>query len=319
MQLLHLGLGRHLGYFPVVCFPGFSLQGLLHQSSVWHSGYMARRGFTIRLKRLKPRVPDFMGPQIFGSKDNFQHFCKQLYLNFCFGSMQVFYYAAIKRSLLQGWPNLFNRRVIGRKPKTKAAKSVCSVKYSSVNNAGFTSKRPATNRAESLATNRNLTNSCKYVDKRNKHWIWGDNSLSIWNIAIHLEESHKTCWRAALCTPLFYSRSGHLIWLGDKFEKAAYSLKQVSVQVSLNTNVYCGELRYILYLKNFLNASSGHWKRCSGHVPRATICPPLVWQLCGVWKLPFCGHRAIKLTQNCVSFTNPCINLLALRLPSHAR
>ena len=36
------------------------------------------------------------------------------------------------------------------------------------------------------------------------------------------------------------------------------------------------------------------------------------WQFCGDWKLPFCDHRAIKLTQNCVySFTNPCINLLA--------
>ena len=41
------------------------------------------------------------------------------------------------------------------------------------------------------------------------------------------------------------------------------------------------------------------------------------WQLCGVWKLPFCGHRAIKFTQNCVSFTNPCINLLGLRFPTH--
>ena len=29
-----------------------------------------------------------------------------------------------------------------------------------------------------------------------------------------------------------------------------------------------------------------------------------------LWKLPFCDHRAIKLTQNCVcSTTNPCINL----------
>ena len=32
------------------------------------------------------------------------------------------------------------------------------------------------------------------------------------------------------------------------------------------------------------------------------------WQLCGVWKLPFCDHRAIKLTQNWLYFTNPCIN-----------
>jgi len=33
------------------------------------------------------------------------------------------------------------------------------------------------------------------------------------------------------------------------------------------------------------------------------------WQLCGVWKLPFCGHRPIKRTQNCVSFINPCIRV----------
>jgi len=32
------------------------------------------------------------------------------------------------------------------------------------------------------------------------------------------------------------------------------------------------------------------------------------WQLCGIWSLPFCNHRAIKLKQNCVCFTNPCIN-----------
>jgi len=38
------------------------------------SGY-PRRGFTIRLKKLKPEAPDFVGPQNFGSKGNFQHFC----------------------------------------------------------------------------------------------------------------------------------------------------------------------------------------------------------------------------------------------------
>jgi len=51
------------------------------------------------LKRLKPRDPDFVGPQNFRSKDDFQHFCKQLYLYFCFGSTQVFYSAANKRSV----------------------------------------------------------------------------------------------------------------------------------------------------------------------------------------------------------------------------
>jgi len=41
-----------------------------------------RRGFTIRLKRLTSRAPDFGGTQNFGSKDSFQHFCMQLYLYF---------------------------------------------------------------------------------------------------------------------------------------------------------------------------------------------------------------------------------------------
>ena len=40
------------------------------------------------------------------------------------------------------------------------------------------------------------------------------------------------------------------------------------------------------------------------------------WQLGSVWKVPFCGHRAIKPTQNSVSFTKPCINLVELCLPS---
>ena len=35
------------------------------------------------------------------------------------------------------------------------------------------------------------------------------------------------------------------------------------------------------------------------------------WKLWVLWKLPFHRHGAIKLTQNCVYFTNPCINLLA--------
>ena len=36
------------------------------------------------------------------------------------------------------------------------------------------------------------------------------------------------------------------------------------------------------------------------------------WQLCGVWKLPFCGYRPIKPTQKFVFFNIPCINLLVL-------
>ena len=32
------------------------------------------------------------------------------------------------------------------------------------------------------------------------------------------------------------------------------------------------------------------------------------WMLCGLWKLPFRHHGAIKFTQNCSCFINPCIN-----------
>ena len=40
---------------------------------------MVRRGFTIRLKRLKPRAPDFGGPQNFERKNNFIAFLKALH------------------------------------------------------------------------------------------------------------------------------------------------------------------------------------------------------------------------------------------------
>jgi len=52
---------------------------------------------------------------------------------------------------------------------------------------------------------------------------------------------------------LCLSRSGQFIWLGSNFERAVYILKQVSVQVSLNTNVCCDELEDISGLKIFLN------------------------------------------------------------------
>jgi len=55
------------------------------------------------------------------------------------------------------------------------------------------------------------------------------------------------------------------------------------------------------------------------HYPRiATTCADrnkdrfINWQLCSVRKLPFYYHRAMKLTQNCICFTNPCINLFVL-------
>ena len=49
-----------------------------------------RRGFAIRLKTFEPRVPDFGGPQNFGSKDNFQHFCKHYICIFVLVQRNVF-------------------------------------------------------------------------------------------------------------------------------------------------------------------------------------------------------------------------------------
>jgi len=62
---------------------------LLHNSArVGH-----RRGFTIRLNRLKPRDPDFGGPQNFGSKDNFQQFCCMFVLD----QRTYFYYIPLTK------------------------------------------------------------------------------------------------------------------------------------------------------------------------------------------------------------------------------
>jgi len=58
-----------------------------------------RCGFTIRLKRLKPRTPYFEGTQKFGSKDNFQHFCKHHICIFVLVQRTFFYCAANKISL----------------------------------------------------------------------------------------------------------------------------------------------------------------------------------------------------------------------------
>ena len=63
----------------------------------------------------------------------------------------------------------------------------------------------------------------------------------------------------------------------------------ISVQISLNTNIFCEELREISDLEIFLNASAGHWKRCGGqHVARG----PLFGH---PWRKQYC---VLKLTLN---------------------
>jgi len=41
------------------------------------------------------------------------------------------------------------------------------------------------------------------------------------------------------------------------------------------------------------------------------------WQLFSAQKFPFCDQGTIKLKQNCIRFTNPCINLLGLPFITH--
>ena len=42
------------------------------------------------------------------------------------------------------------------------------------------------------------------------------------------------------------------------------------------------------------------------------------WQLCGVWMLPCCDHKAIRLTQNCVRFPIR-VSVSLFRLQSHVK
>ena len=55
-----------------------------------------RHGFTIRLKRFKPRAPNFQGPQNFGSKKNFQLFWKEFICIFILVQCTFFNHAADK-------------------------------------------------------------------------------------------------------------------------------------------------------------------------------------------------------------------------------
>jgi len=60
------------------------------------SNMHTRRGLTIRLKKLKPRAPDFWVPKILGARA-ISTISVSNY--FCFGSAHILYYAGNKRSL----------------------------------------------------------------------------------------------------------------------------------------------------------------------------------------------------------------------------
>ena len=60
---------------------------------------LTQAGFTIRLKRLKPRAPDFGGPQILGVKTISSISVSNYICIFVLVQRTLFYYAANKRSL----------------------------------------------------------------------------------------------------------------------------------------------------------------------------------------------------------------------------
>jgi len=86
----------------------------------------------------------------------------------------------------------------------------------------------------------------------------------------------KSCTGASLPVVAGLSRNGQLIWLGSYFEKATYSLNQFSVQVSLNTNGYCGKLR-IFQVWNWMlprateNTVAGHMWPADGYLPTSGL------------------------------------------------
>jgi len=53
----------------------------------------------------------------------------------------------------------------------------------------------------------------------------GDNTLLIWDIAIQLEESRKTCRRSAVCPPLQY----WFVSTGDRY----FALTQTAISVAI--------------------------------------------------------------------------------------
>ena len=65
-----------------------------------------RRGFTIRLKGLSLGSPGFRGPQIFGCKDNFQHFVRN-YIYIFLLVQRTFFTMPLRKDLCRtGVPNL---------------------------------------------------------------------------------------------------------------------------------------------------------------------------------------------------------------------
>ena len=82
---------------------------------------------------------------------------------------------------------------------------------------------------------------------------------------------------------------------------------------TLGINVFhswalCGEVSYHELFANSISAT-WTWDRILSVIIQDTR--PKNRNVCGCWKQHFCHHKRIKLTQNCVWFTNPCIDLLA--------
>ena len=70
--------------------------------------HQTRGGFTIRLKRLKPKAPDFEGPKNFQSKENFQHFCNNICIFLLFNAH--FFTMPLTADIYRtGSPNFFIR------------------------------------------------------------------------------------------------------------------------------------------------------------------------------------------------------------------
>jgi len=104
-----------------------------------------RRGFTIRLKRLKIRAPNFVGPPNFWCRTFSSISVRNYTCIFVLVQRTFFHYALTKDLKSRGGQICsIGESFAENQKQQRAAKSVCSVKYSSNKQCRIYMKRPTT-------------------------------------------------------------------------------------------------------------------------------------------------------------------------------
>ena len=105
-----------------------------------------------------------------------------------------------------------------------------------------------------------------------------------------------------LARPNLTAPPKRLVWIRHRYKFLALLSKVLVSPCDLFANTSC--LRFYLRWHSFSHYpwfANTHEDRNEGCLKNG--------QLCGVWKLQICHHRAMNVTQICVCFANPCISL----------